>query len=151
MFLLTLLCPDLPLPFCDHSGGVHWLFQGLNFSGADLSRLDLRYINFKMANLSRCNLAHANLCCANLERADLSGSVLDVRMLALGSLTCPAVVPKNGNWNKRINFLMFSVVIPLPMLPRFLTVTGVVLWGFRCSAELKSTFCWFLVLLFTPL
>uniref|UniRef100_A0A8C5PI98 BTB/POZ domain-containing protein KCTD9 n=1 Tax=Leptobrachium leishanense TaxID=445787 RepID=A0A8C5PI98_9ANUR len=51
--------------------------QGLNFSGADLSRLDLRYINFKMANLSRCNLAHANLCGACLERADLSGSVLD--------------------------------------------------------------------------
>ncbi|MEE6479064.1 hypothetical protein FKM82_012115 [Ascaphus truei] len=51
--------------------------QGLNFSGADLSRLDLRYINFKMANLSRCNLTHANLCGANLERADLSGSVLD--------------------------------------------------------------------------
>ncbi|XP_048877364.1 BTB/POZ domain-containing protein KCTD9-like [Brienomyrus brachyistius] len=51
--------------------------QGLNFSGADLSRLDLRYINFKMANLSRCNLTHANLCCANLERADLSGANLD--------------------------------------------------------------------------
>ncbi|XP_030045016.1 BTB/POZ domain-containing protein KCTD9-like, partial [Microcaecilia unicolor] len=51
--------------------------QGLNFSGADLSRLDLRYINFKMANLSRCNLVYANLCCANLERTDLSGSVLD--------------------------------------------------------------------------
>ncbi|XP_069473696.1 BTB/POZ domain-containing protein KCTD9 isoform X2 [Ambystoma mexicanum] len=51
--------------------------QGLNFSGTDLSRLDLRYINFKMANLSRCNLAHANLCSSNLERADLSGSVLD--------------------------------------------------------------------------
>ncbi|NP_001091383.1 potassium channel tetramerization domain containing 9 S homeolog [Xenopus laevis] len=51
--------------------------QGLNFSGADLSRLDLRYINFKMANLSRCNLAHANLCGSCLERADLSGSVLD--------------------------------------------------------------------------
>ncbi|KAG9353991.1 hypothetical protein AGOR_G00011230 [Albula goreensis] len=51
--------------------------QGLNFSGADLSRLDLRYINFKMANLSRCNLTHTNLCCANLERADLSGSNLD--------------------------------------------------------------------------
>ncbi|NXD43720.1 KCTD9 protein, partial [Copsychus sechellarum] len=61
--------------------------QGLNFSGADLSRLDLRYINFKMANLSRCNLAHANLCCANLERADLSGSVLDVRMLHSGHCT----------------------------------------------------------------
>lgn len=52
--------------------------QGLNFSGADLSRLDLRYINFKMANLSRCNLTHANLCCSNLERADLSGANLDV-------------------------------------------------------------------------
>uniref|UniRef100_A0A8C4Z9N5 BTB/POZ domain-containing protein KCTD9 n=1 Tax=Gadus morhua TaxID=8049 RepID=A0A8C4Z9N5_GADMO len=51
--------------------------QGLNFSGADLSRLDLRYINFKMANLSRCNLTQANLCCSNLERADLSGANLD--------------------------------------------------------------------------
>ncbi|XP_056427120.1 BTB/POZ domain-containing protein KCTD9 [Hyla sarda] len=51
--------------------------QGLNFSGADLSRLDLRYINFKMANLSGCNLTQANLCGACLERADLSGSVLD--------------------------------------------------------------------------
>ncbi|KAM4745008.1 BTB/POZ domain-containing protein KCTD9a isoform 1-T1 [Anableps anableps] len=51
--------------------------QGLNFSGADLSRLDLRYINFKMANLSRCNLTHANLCCSNLERADLSGANMD--------------------------------------------------------------------------
>ncbi|XP_028829023.1 BTB/POZ domain-containing protein KCTD9b [Denticeps clupeoides] len=51
--------------------------QGLNFGGADLSRLDLRYINFKMANLSRCNLTHANLCGANLERADLSSSNLD--------------------------------------------------------------------------
>uniref|UniRef100_G3R709 Potassium channel tetramerisation-type BTB domain-containing protein n=1 Tax=Gorilla gorilla gorilla TaxID=9595 RepID=G3R709_GORGO len=50
---------------------------GLNFSGADLSCLDLRYIHFKMANLSRCNLAHANLCCSNLERAHLSASVLD--------------------------------------------------------------------------
>ncbi|XP_076140678.1 BTB/POZ domain-containing protein KCTD9b [Alosa pseudoharengus] len=51
--------------------------QGLNFSGADLSRLDLRYINFKMANLSRCNLTHSNLCGANLERADLSYSNLE--------------------------------------------------------------------------
>ncbi|MBN3271069.1 KCTD9 protein, partial [Polyodon spathula] len=54
--------------------------QGLNFSGADLSRLDLRYINFKMANLSRCNLTHANLCCANLERADLSGANLEASL-----------------------------------------------------------------------
>uniref|UniRef100_A0A2I3SDM2 BTB/POZ domain-containing protein KCTD9 n=1 Tax=Pan troglodytes TaxID=9598 RepID=A0A2I3SDM2_PANTR len=53
------------------------LEEGLNFSGADLSCLDLQYIHFKMASLSRCNLAHANLCCSNLERAHLSGSVLD--------------------------------------------------------------------------
>lgn len=58
--------------------------QGLNFSGADLSRLDLRYINFKMANLSRCNLTHANLCCSNLERADLSGANLDVSLFLSG-------------------------------------------------------------------
>uniref|UniRef100_A0ACB8EY07 Uncharacterized protein n=1 Tax=Sphaerodactylus townsendi TaxID=933632 RepID=A0ACB8EY07_9SAUR len=62
--------------------------KGLNFSGADLSRLDLRYINFKMANLSRCNLAHANLCCANLERADLSGSVLDCANLQGVKMLC---------------------------------------------------------------
>lgn len=57
--------------------------QGLNFSGADLSRLDLRYINFKLANLSRCNLTHANLCCSNLERADLSGANLDVSLKSI--------------------------------------------------------------------
>ncbi|XP_026884643.2 BTB/POZ domain-containing protein KCTD9b isoform X3 [Electrophorus electricus] len=53
------------------------VIRGLSFSGADLSRLDLRYINFKMANLSRCNLTHANLCGTNLERADLSSANLD--------------------------------------------------------------------------
>lgn len=104
MFLLTPLCPDLPLPFCDHFGGVHWLFQGLNFSGADLSRLDLRYINFKMANLSRCNLAHANLCCANLERADLSGSVLDVRMLCPGEPGLPCSCPKKWELEQKNQF-----------------------------------------------
>ncbi len=52
--------------------------QGLNFNGADLSRLDLRYINFKMANLRGANLTHANLSGANLERADLSMASLDV-------------------------------------------------------------------------
>lgn len=52
--------------------------QGLNFNGADLSRLDLRYINFKMANLRGVNLSHANLSGANLERADLSMACLDV-------------------------------------------------------------------------
>lgn len=78
-------------------------FQGLNFSGADLSRLDLRYINFKMANLSRCNLTHANLCCSNLERADLSGANLDVRdlnagsSLKLSSLSTAAFILKGAN------------------------------------------------------
>uniref|UniRef100_A0AAY4DIA4 KHA domain-containing protein n=1 Tax=Denticeps clupeoides TaxID=299321 RepID=A0AAY4DIA4_9TELE len=62
--------------------------QGLNFSGADLSRLDLRYINFKMANLSRCNLTHANLCCSNLERADLSGANLDAANLQGVKMLC---------------------------------------------------------------
>ncbi|XP_071400104.1 BTB/POZ domain-containing protein KCTD9b isoform X2 [Centroberyx affinis] len=51
--------------------------QGLNFNGADLSRLDLRYINFKMASLRAANLTHANLSGANLERADLSLACLD--------------------------------------------------------------------------
>ncbi|XP_026212582.1 BTB/POZ domain-containing protein KCTD9b isoform X2 [Anabas testudineus] len=51
--------------------------QGLNFNGADLSRLDLRYINFKMANLKGANLTHTNLSGANLERADLSMACLD--------------------------------------------------------------------------
>lgn len=72
-----------PLPLgC--SSPAFFDFQGLNFSGADLSRLDLRYINFKMANLSRCNLMHANLCCSNLERADLSGANLDVSLRRAG-------------------------------------------------------------------
>lgn len=62
--------------------------QGLNFSGTDLSRLDLRYINFKMANLSRCNLSHANLCSANLERTDLSGAVLDGANLQAVKMLC---------------------------------------------------------------
>lgn len=52
--------------------------QGLNFNGADLSRLDLHYINFKMASLKGANLLHTNLSGANLERADLSMACLDV-------------------------------------------------------------------------
>lgn len=51
--------------------------QGLNFNGADLSRLDLRYINFKMASLRGANLMNANLSGANLERADLSMACLE--------------------------------------------------------------------------
>lgn len=47
-------------------------FQGVDLSGADLSKLDLQNINFKFARLSGANLSMANLnnCC--LERADLS-------------------------------------------------------------------------------
>lgn len=76
------MCFHWPCIRSPHPANVwlHSCSQGLNFSGADLSRLDLRYINFKMANLSRCNLTHANLCCSNLERADLSGANLDVSL-----------------------------------------------------------------------
>ncbi|PZC77018.1 hypothetical protein B5X24_HaOG203888 [Helicoverpa armigera] len=52
-------------------------FQGVNLSGADLNRLDLRYINFKYACLSRCNLTGANLSHCCLERADLSHANLE--------------------------------------------------------------------------
>lgn len=59
-------------------------FQGVNFAGADLSKLDLRHINFKFACLSRCKLSMANLnyCC--LERADLSYANLEgAQMLSI--------------------------------------------------------------------
>ncbi|XP_070780675.1 BTB/POZ domain-containing protein KCTD9b [Enoplosus armatus] len=62
--------------------------QGLNFNGADLSRLDLRYINFKMANLRGANLTHANLSGANLERADLSMACLDATNLQGVKMLC---------------------------------------------------------------
>lgn len=59
-------------------------FQGVNLTGADLTKLDLRYINFKFACLSRCKLSMANLnyCC--LERADLSYANLEgAQMLSI--------------------------------------------------------------------
>ncbi|XP_075527674.1 BTB/POZ domain-containing protein KCTD9-like isoform X2 [Dermacentor variabilis] len=46
--------------------------QGVDLSGADLSRLDLRHINFKWANLRKCRLTWANLSYCCLERADLT-------------------------------------------------------------------------------
>lgn len=52
-------------------------FQGVNLTGADLNRLDLRCINFKYACLSRCNLSGANLSYCCLERADLSYANLE--------------------------------------------------------------------------
>uniref|UniRef100_H2YXM1 KHA domain-containing protein n=1 Tax=Ciona savignyi TaxID=51511 RepID=H2YXM1_CIOSA len=69
-------------------------FQGVNFSGADLSLLDLRYVNFKLATLTNCNLTQANLYCCSLERTNLSGSTLDganlqgVRMICCNAEGC---------------------------------------------------------------
>ncbi|XP_059173264.1 BTB/POZ domain-containing protein KCTD9-like [Physella acuta] len=61
--------------------------QGMNFAGANLSKLDLRYINFKYAILKNANLSGANLSFCNFERADLchatidSANLLGVKML----------------------------------------------------------------------
>lgn len=52
-------------------------FQGVNLSGSDLSKLDLRFINFKYANLQGCKLTGSNLSYCCLERADLSHANLD--------------------------------------------------------------------------
>lgn len=52
-------------------------FQGVNLSGADLSKLDLRHINFKYANLKGCKLIGSNLSFCYMERADLSYAILD--------------------------------------------------------------------------
>ena len=52
-------------------------FQGVNFSGADLSKLDLRHINFRFAKLVGADLRGANLAHCNLERADLTNCNLD--------------------------------------------------------------------------
>lgn len=50
----------------------------MNFTNANLSKLDLRYINFKYAVLKNANLSGANLSYCNFERADLCHAVLDV-------------------------------------------------------------------------
>nr|XP_031834036.1 BTB/POZ domain-containing protein KCTD9 isoform X4 [Nomia melanderi] len=47
-------------------------FQGVDFVGADLSKLDLRNINFKYAIMRGCSLAGANLSGCCFDRADLS-------------------------------------------------------------------------------
>ncbi|XP_043514578.1 BTB/POZ domain-containing protein KCTD9 isoform X3 [Frieseomelitta varia] len=62
-------------------------FQGVNFVGADLSKLDLRNINFKYAIMRGCSLAGSNLSGCCFERADLSyanlqgAQLIRVRML----------------------------------------------------------------------
>lgn len=55
----------------------------MNFTNANLSKLDLRYINFKYAVLKNANLSGANLSYCNFERADLCHAVLDVRLVHL--------------------------------------------------------------------
>ncbi|XP_064630375.1 BTB/POZ domain-containing protein KCTD9-like [Lineus longissimus] len=62
--------------------------QGMNFSGADLSRLDLRYVNFKHATLKKAKLAGTNLSCCNFERADLSQVILDGANLLGAKFLC---------------------------------------------------------------
>ncbi|KAG5882454.1 hypothetical protein JTB14_036456 [Gonioctena quinquepunctata] len=76
-------------------------FQGVNLSGADLSRLDLRFINFKYANLQGCKLIGSNLSWCCLERADLSHAVLDnAQLLGVKSLCAnlEGVSMKNCNF-----------------------------------------------------
>lgn len=63
-------------------------FQGVNFTGADLSKLDLRNINFKYACLRDCNLTHCNLTGCCLERADLSGARMDSSQLSCVRMMC---------------------------------------------------------------
>lgn len=63
-------------------------FQGVNLSGADLSRLDLRHVNFKYSILRKANLSGCNLSSACLERADLSSCNLDAAILSGVRMIC---------------------------------------------------------------
>lgn len=63
-------------------------FQGVDLSGADLSRLDLRHINFKWANLRKCRLTWANLSYCCLERADLTLANLEGAQLVGAKMMC---------------------------------------------------------------
>ncbi|KAK2180988.1 hypothetical protein NP493_418g01028 [Ridgeia piscesae] len=62
--------------------------QGINFTGADLSKLDLRYMNFKYAVLRGANLTGANLSYCTFERADLSQAKLDTANLLGVKMLC---------------------------------------------------------------
>lgn len=62
--------------------------QGMDFTGANLSKLDLRYINFKYAVLKNANLAGANLSYCNFERADLSHTKMDSANLLGAKMLC---------------------------------------------------------------
>lgn len=62
--------------------------QGMNFTGANLSKLDLRFINFKYAILRSANLSGANLSFCNFERADLGKAVVDSANLLGVKMLC---------------------------------------------------------------
>lgn len=62
--------------------------QGMDFTGSNLSKLDLRYINFKYAILKNANLAGANLSYCNFERADLSHTKMDSSNLLGAKMLC---------------------------------------------------------------
>ena len=62
--------------------------QGINFTGTDLSKLDLRYMNFKYAVLRGANLTGANLSYCTFERADLSQAKLDTANLLGVKMLC---------------------------------------------------------------
>ena len=62
--------------------------QGMNFKGANLSKLDLRHINFKYAIMKHANLTGANISQCNFERADMSGTILDGANLSGAKMVC---------------------------------------------------------------
>ena len=62
--------------------------QGMNFAGADMSKLDLRHINFKYAILRGANLTGANLSFCNFERADVSRATLNGANLLAVKMLC---------------------------------------------------------------
>lgn len=50
--------------------------SGINFSGADLTKLDLHMVNFAGANLQGANLSDTNLLWANLSQTNMNGANL---------------------------------------------------------------------------
>jgi len=78
------------------------VLQGLNFTGANLSKLDLRGINFKYAILRNANLMGANLSYCNFERADISRAVLDVSnscVCYLHRVVIPQIIKQGSIYN----------------------------------------------------
>ncbi|KAK6174537.1 hypothetical protein SNE40_017793 [Patella caerulea] len=79
---------ELVLKLLGTSTNTELRCQGMNFTGANLTKLDLRNINFKYAVLHKANLTGANLACCNFERADLSKAVFDSANLLGVKMLC---------------------------------------------------------------